>query len=232
MQNKLLQGLACFVNNWVTVRHYLENTHIPLHRFLHSFQHSAPPFSVVRDVSCSAYLIKHNLSSALVGSSYSIFWQEYFCEVHWLGKWVTGLPSRFSFVVREPCPRLIHNGVKASTYMDFLGRVRDFAVWLMEIGTAKGEQKSRTSAALSKRGAALGPTPLTVISAQDCYIWILCRTQEHLMCNCHTLCTQVSMLSSNERSTCIFSKRLQILRLFGIKKNSFSWKGWRPFLFP
>lgn len=126
--------------------------------------------------------IKHKPGSALVGSSHPIFRegrkQEYFCEVRWLGRWVTGLPSRLGFVVRGLCLRLIRSEVEApSSCMGFLGRVRHFAVWLMETGTAKGELKCRISAALSEWEMVLGPTPPAVVSAQDHFVWILCRTQ-------------------------------------------------------
>lgn len=202
--------------------------------------------------------IKHKPGSALVGSSHPIFRegrkQEYFCEVRWLGRWVTGLPSRLGFVVRGLCLGLIRSEVEVpSSCMGFLGRVRHFAVWLIETGTAKGELKCRISAALSEWEMALGPTLPAVVSAQDRFVWILCRTQvpeelfffttqvggaaaffilgekclERYMVigamtgSCVTLCTQMSMLSSNERSNCIFSKWLWIFKLFDIKRNSF-----------
>lgn len=125
--------------------------------------------------------IKYKLGSAF-GSSYPLFWegrkQEYFCEVHGLGKWVKGLSSLLVFVVWEPCPGLKHDGVEVpSSCKGFLGRVRHFTVWLKEIGTANGEQKCRTSAALSETGVAFGPTPPAAISAQGHLTWILCRTQ-------------------------------------------------------
>lgn len=43
------------------------------------------------------------------------------------------------------------------------------------------------------------------------------------------LCMQMSMLNSNEWSTCIFSKWLRTPKFFYMERNRFSWKGWRPF---
>lgn len=168
------------------------------------------------------------------------------------------------FVVQEPCPRLTCNGFEApSSYMGFLGRVRHFTMWLKEIGTGNGKQEWRNSGALSERGAAFGPIPPAAISAQDHFIWILCRIWvpeqlfltieaweaavflileekhlEHYMIigamtgSCVALCTQMSMLSSSERSNCILFQMAMDTQIAWHKEEQFQLERLKTIPFP